>query len=141
MLSLLYNVLSLYEYFIRLHKLFKYKCCLDFKFHAVKRLKLDAREKKISLGISLPGSCAISWVTKRTKVAHLYMNRDRDSISYAHVQKHYNCKIVSKEYRNRVLPLKKKWACDMNWLHWYNANWKNRSLCILININVFHNVV
>lgn len=51
--SLLYNVLSLYEYFIRLHKLFKYKCCLDFKFHAVKRLKSDAREKKISLGISL----------------------------------------------------------------------------------------
>lgn len=79
MLSLLYNVLSLYEYFIRLHKLFQYKCCLDFKIHAVKRLKSDAREKKISLGISLPGSCAISWVTKRTKVAHLYMNRDRDS--------------------------------------------------------------
>lgn len=65
--------------------------------------------------MSLPGSCAISWVPMGTRVAHLYMFRDRDSMSYGHVQRHYHyCKIVSKEYRNKVFPLKKKWACDMN---------------------------
>lgn len=78
MLFLLYNVLFLYEYFICLYKLFKYKCCLDFKFYVVKRLKLDVREKKISLGISLFGFCVILWVIKRIKVVYFYMNWDWD---------------------------------------------------------------
>lgn len=52
---------------------------------------------KYSLHISQPCSCAILWTANRTKVAHVYLNRDRDSMPcmYAHVRIGHNLQLFS----------------------------------------------
>lgn len=96
--------MSLYEYFIRLYKLFKCSYCLGFVVHAVNikaRLNRMLYKKKIQFGHEVTYLLLVQYYGKLREPG-LYLNRDWDSMSFAHVQRRYNCKIVGKEYRNKV---------------------------------------
>lgn len=99
--------------------------------------KIYISEVKADGMVNIKLAHELGWFPRRifgrleTRVTHVYLNNDRDSMSWTHVkvQRRWNYKTVGKQTRNKVLLLK-TWST-------YDINCQNHALCRNYNIQIY----